>query len=103
MNVNFKVRQDKIIIYMSNILECGTMDSSPYGRQWHDGKNAVFCVTLLLFQVICGYSKSSTQQWYITHIGAQFWRDDSRARTVCYLDINLSSYVNYYLFCQDIH
>lgn len=72
MNVNFKVRQDKIIIYMSNILECGTMDSSPYGRQWHDGKNAVFCVTLLLFQVICGYSKSSTQQWYITYIGLSF-------------------------------
>lgn len=33
MNVNFKVRQDKIIFYMNDILQCGTMDSSPYGRQ----------------------------------------------------------------------
>lgn len=57
MNVNFKVRQDKIIFYVNDILQCGTMDSSPYGRQWHDGKDSVFCVTLLLFQVTCDYSK----------------------------------------------
>jgi len=33
MNVNFKVGQDKIIIYKNNILQCGTMDSGPYWRQ----------------------------------------------------------------------
>lgn len=34
-----------------------------------DGKDSVLCVTLLLFQVTCDYSKSSTQQSYIMHRG----------------------------------
>lgn len=67
--MNFKVRQDKIIIYMNNILQRGRMDPSPYGRQWHGDKDSVFCVALLLFQVTCDYSESSTQQWYIMRIG----------------------------------
>lgn len=44
------------------------MDSRPYGRLWHDSKDSAFCITLLLQQVTCDYSKSSIQQWYITHI-----------------------------------
>lgn len=33
------------------------------------GKDAVLCVTLLLFQVTCDYPKPSTQQSYIMHRG----------------------------------
>lgn len=47
--------------------------------------------------------QSSAQQLYVTHIGLSCEEIDSRAWRVYYLDINLSSHVNYYFFCQDIH